>query len=127
MADRRGARVLAVLCDAGIRPAALRQPLARAAASLADRIVVTEGSHGPKDGGPIIDALLRGARDAGHAPVTLVPERRAAFRHAFAAAAPGDVVLLLGRGRRPVLLRGPDGAGTPFDDVLVARAELERA
>jgi UDP-N-acetylmuramyl tripeptide synthase len=123
-ADDRGTRVHVVICDAGHRTAALREPFGRTAASLADHVVVTEGSSGRVPTADIVAPLLRGALGARRAGVEHVADRRAAFRAAFAGAGAGDIVLIAGRGAIPVLQTGPDGAGIPFDDRQVAREEL---
>jgi UDP-N-acetylmuramoyl-L-alanyl-D-glutamate--2,6-diaminopimelate ligase len=50
------------------------------------------------------------------------PDRRLAIRHAIATAAPGDAILILGKGHE----QGQELAGVihPFDDLQVAAEEL---
>ena len=124
---RPEARLHAVFGDAGHRPPELRRPYAELAARLADRVIVTEGSRRGHSLETITAPLLAGAEAARHAAVEWVPERRVAIRRALATAAPGDVVLVLGRGAQPRLTRTSDGAGIPFDDRDVVRQELRRA
>jgi UDP-N-acetylmuramoyl-L-alanyl-D-glutamate--2,6-diaminopimelate ligase len=121
---RRGARVHVVIADAGHRPSALRVPLGAAAGRLAERVIVT---HGNPRGEPIeapLSPLTEGARSARRASVEVVLGRREAFRHAFATAGEGDLVVIPGRGARPVISTPDGGEPTPFDDRTVAREEL---
>lgn len=90
----------------------------------ADRLVVT--SDNPRSESPevIIAAVLEGA-----GPDALVePDRAAAIRQALAAAAPGDTVLIAGKGHEDY--QEIAGVRQPFSDVEVARrclAEVDDA
>ena len=54
--------------------------------------------------------------------VTVLHDRRAAIAAAMAAARPGDVVLLAGKGHEKTIERA--GADEPWDEVTVAREAL---
>ena len=70
--------------------------------------------------------LLQGARSRGATPV-VIPDRREAIRHAIERAAPGDAVLLLGRGTlRTPMLDEHDRMYRPYD-LDLARAALQEA
>jgi UDP-N-acetylmuramoyl-L-alanyl-D-glutamate--2,6-diaminopimelate ligase len=121
---RQGARVHVVIADAGHRPKPLRVPLGAAAGGLAERVIVT---HGNPRGEPIeapLSPLEEGARSAGRASVEVVRGRREAFRHAFATAGEGDLVVIPGRGVRGMITTTDGGEPIPFDDRTVAREEL---
>ena len=66
----------------------------------------------------------RGLDDAG-ADYTVELDRRAAIRAAIAAAGPGDLVMVLGKGAETGQQIG--ATRVPFDDRVVAAEELESA
>jgi UDP-N-acetylmuramoyl-L-alanyl-D-glutamate--2,6-diaminopimelate ligase len=89
------------------------------AASLADLVVVTSDNPRSEDPAAIVDQVAAGVDN----PATIkVVDRRDAIRAALAAAVPGDVVLILGKGHETGQEVG--GVVHPFDDRQVAREEL---
>jgi UDP-N-acetylmuramoyl-L-alanyl-D-glutamate--2,6-diaminopimelate ligase len=88
--------------------------MARVACALADEVIITTDNPRSEDPLAIITEVAAGA-DGRHA---VEPDRRRAIERAIAAAAPGDVVLIAGKGHE----QGQDVAGsiTPFDDRVVA-------
>jgi UDP-N-acetylmuramoyl-L-alanyl-D-glutamate--2,6-diaminopimelate ligase len=86
-------------------------------------LVVTDDNPRGEDPGSIRRAILGGARD-GAAEVLEIADRRAAIREALDRAAPGDVVLIAGKGHETGQEVG--GVVHPFDDRVVAREELRR-
>jgi UDP-N-acetylmuramoyl-L-alanyl-D-glutamate--2,6-diaminopimelate ligase len=123
---RPGARVHALVSVSGHRSPELSAPIGERAASLADRVVLTEGSSFGLPREQMLAPLIDGARSARAAVVETVPDRRAAIRQLFDRACSRDVVLVLGRGAIPRLSRRAGGAGVAFDDRVVAREELRR-
>lgn len=117
-----GGRVIAVLGAGGDRDQAKR-PLMGAAAAAADLAVITSDNPRSEDPGSIIAQVAAGAV-GGPAGVEIEPDRRLAIRRALAAAGPGDVVLVLGKGHE----QGQEYADRvlPFDDRAVAREEAQR-
>ncbi len=118
-----GGRVVAVVGAGGDRDQAKRPAMGRAAAS-ADLAVVTNDNPRSEPPEAIIAAVVEGARQVAGAHVLVEADRRLAIRTALARAGEGDVVLVLGKGHEP----GQDFGDRvePFDDVAVAREELER-
>jgi UDP-N-acetylmuramoyl-L-alanyl-D-glutamate--2,6-diaminopimelate ligase len=119
-ARRLGAgRVIALVGAGGERDRGKR-PAMGAAAADADLVVVTSDNPRSEDPGAIIDAVMDGI-PVGTEVVRIV-DRREAIGHAVAAALPGDVVLVLGKGHE----RGQEIGGRvlPFDDRVVARTVL---
>ncbi len=116
-----GGRVIAVLGAGGDRDHAKR-PLMGAAAAAADLAVITSDNPRSEEPGSIIAQVAAGAA-GGPAEVEIEPDRRRAIRRALAAAGPGDVVLILGKGHE----QGQEFADRvlPFDDRAVAREEAE--
>ncbi len=89
------------------------------AASAADLVVVTSDNPRSEDPAEIVDQVAAGVDN----PATIkVIDRREAIRAALAAASPGDIVLILGKGHET----GQEIAGRvhPFDDRLVASEAL---
>ncbi|NQV06376.1 UDP-N-acetylmuramoyl-L-alanyl-D-glutamate--2,6-diaminopimelate ligase [bacterium] len=112
-------RVITVVGAGGDRDRAKR-PFMGAAASLADIAVLTSDNPRSEDPFTVMTQVAAGA--IGPAHVVTEVDRRLAIRAAVGMAAPGDVVLVLGKGHE----QGQQFAtGTiPFDDRTVAREEV---
>jgi UDP-N-acetylmuramoyl-L-alanyl-D-glutamate--2,6-diaminopimelate ligase len=111
-------RLHVVLGAGGDRDRAKRPLMGRAAAELADRVIVTSDNPRSEDPEAIIAEILAGAGDVEHEV-----DRRAAIGLAIESAEPGDVVVVAGKGHE----QGQELAGgrkEPFDDVTVAREAL---
>jgi len=118
-------RLIVVVGSAGERDPGKRAPLGRAAARHADLAVFTEEDARSESLDEILDAMVAGATEAGGragADVQVVPDRREAIRTAVAAAAPGDVVLLAGKGHEATLERATETL--PWDEAGEARRAL---
>ncbi|GAA4108284.1 UDP-N-acetylmuramoyl-L-alanyl-D-glutamate--2,6-diaminopimelate ligase [Nocardioides fonticola] len=118
-------RVIAVLGAGGDRDPGKRPIMAAIAARLADVLVLTDDNPRSEDPAAIRAAMLAGIEDvdpAQRAVVHEIGDRRAAIAAALAAAEPGDIVLIAGKGHET----GQEVAGvvTPFDDREVARELL---
>ncbi|HTM84292.1 MAG TPA: UDP-N-acetylmuramoyl-L-alanyl-D-glutamate--2,6-diaminopimelate ligase [Mycobacterium sp.] len=118
-------RRLAVVFGAGgNRDAGKREPMGRVAAGLADLVVVTDDNPRDEEPGAIRAEILAGAHGvAGGAEVVEIGDRRAAIEYAVAWAAPGDVVLIAGKGHESGQTSG--GQTRPFDDRDELAAALE--
>lgn len=114
-------RVIVVLGAGGDRDPGKRPIMAALAADLADVLVVTDDNPRTEDPAAIRAAMLAGVSGA-RAEVLEVGDRRAAIRAALDRAAPGDVVLIAGKGHETG--QEIDGVVHPFDDREVAREEL---
>ncbi len=117
-------RVIAVFGCGGDRDPAKRSEMGAAAGRGADVVVLTSDNPRSEDPGAIAAMAARGLDDTG-ADYTMELDRRAAIRAAIAAAVPGDLVMVLGKGAEP----GQEIGATrvPFDDRVVAAEELESA
>lgn len=118
-----GGRKLVVVGAAGERDPGKRAPLGAAAVRGADLAVFTEEDHRTEDLAAILDRMVEGARGAGGVAgrdFVVVPDRRAAIAEALRRAAPGDVVVLAGKGHERTLERGR--AALPWDEAAEARA-----
>jgi UDP-N-acetylmuramoyl-L-alanyl-D-glutamate--2,6-diaminopimelate ligase len=119
-----GGRVIVVFGCGGDRDRGKRPLMGAIARRLADVAVVTSDNPRSEDPEAIIAAIVDGAAE-GPAELLVHPDRRDAIARAIALAAPGDVVLVAGKGHE----RGQEAAGvtTPFDDREVAREVLGAA
>ncbi len=122
LAQARGGRLWCVFGCGGNRDATKRPLMGAIAVAHADRVVIT--SDNPRDEPPdtILAQILAGA--VGHDEVDVIEDRRAAIAHAVADAAPGDVVLLAGKGHEDY--QEIAGVKRPFSDIDEARAALVR-
>ena len=113
-------RVIVVLGAGGDRDAGKRPLMGEIAARAADLLVVTDDNPRTEDPAAIRREVLAGAAGAGE--TVEIGDRRAAIRHALGIAAPGDVVLIAGKGHESG--QEVDGVVYPFDDRVVAHEEL---
>jgi UDP-N-acetylmuramoyl-L-alanyl-D-glutamate--2,6-diaminopimelate ligase len=113
------ARVVCVFGCGGDRDRGKRPIMGRIASDLADVAIVTSDNPRSEDPQAIIDAVLAGMDPGAEAIV----DRREAIARAVELAAPGDVVVIAGKGHEQGQ-EFADGVKTPFDDVAVAREAL---
>ncbi len=120
LAAARGGRLWCVFGCGGNRDATKRPLMGAIAARGADHVVLT--SDNPRDENPdaILAQILAGV--AGHDEIDVIEDRREAIHRAVRDAAPGDVVLLAGKGHED----HQETAGTqrPFSDVTEAQVAL---
>jgi len=115
-------RVAVVIGAGGDRDQGKRAAMGRAAAELADVVVLTSDNPRSEDPGAILDALLAGVRSVPGATAAVQPDRRAAIAAALEQARPGDVVVIAGKGHETYQEFGD--VTVPFDDRAVARELL---
>jgi UDP-N-acetylmuramoyl-L-alanyl-D-glutamate--2,6-diaminopimelate ligase len=97
--------------------------MGRAAAALADVIIVTDDNPRTEDARQIVAAILQGVDAAGASARTrVIHDRAGAIRAALAEAAAGDVVLVAGKGHEAYQIVGEERR--PFSDAACVRALL---
>ena len=108
-----GGRVHVVFGCGGDRDRSKRAPMGAVAARLADRVVVTSDNPRSEDPAAIIDAIVSGIPDrrvrSAARGLVVEPDRRAAIAAALAGAAPGDVVVIAGKGHETTQTIGRPG------------------
>jgi UDP-N-acetylmuramoyl-L-alanyl-D-glutamate--2,6-diaminopimelate ligase len=111
-------RLHVVFGAGGDRDRGKRPLMGDAARRLADRVLVTSDNPRNEDPEAIIDQVMAGAGPSAEREV----DRRRAIAGVLESAAPGDVVVIAGKGHE----QGQEIAGTvhPFDDRAVARDAL---
>jgi UDP-N-acetylmuramoyl-L-alanyl-D-glutamate--2,6-diaminopimelate ligase len=120
-------RLWAVFGSAGERDREKRGAMGRAAARLADVVVVTDEDPRGEDRLAIVEEIAAAAEAAGAARGTalhLIPDRAQAVDFAIGRASPGDTVLLAGKGHERTIetASGP----VPWDERAEAEAVLRR-
>jgi len=117
--DLTDGRLHVVFGCGGDRDRIKRPLMGEIAARLADHVVVTSDNPRSEEPTAIIEEILTGI----DRPVEHEVDRRVAIQLAVAAAAPGDAIVIAGKGHE----QGQEFAGgqkLPFDDVAVAREAL---
>ena len=114
-------RLIVVFGCGGDRDRGKRPLMGALAKGLSDLAIVTSDNPRSEDPNAIIAEILAGATD-GPAELVVEADRRAAIGVAVERAAPGDVVVIAGKGHESGQER--NGVVSPFDDRDVAREVL---
>jgi UDP-N-acetylmuramoyl-L-alanyl-D-glutamate--2,6-diaminopimelate ligase len=117
-------RVIVVFGCGGDRDPAKRPHMGEVAARLADHVIVTSDNPRSEDPLGIVNAIVEGVGDDYRSSVVIEPDRRRAIARALAYAAPGDLVLIAGKGHERTQTIGSEVL--PFDDRAVALELLEQ-
>ncbi len=120
-------RLWVVFGCGGDRDRTKRPRMGRVAAEHADRVVITSDNPRTEPPGSIIGDILEGVPADRRSAVDVHADRASAIEHALAAAEPGDVVVIAGKGheREQILPDGPGGVRrVMFDDAQAARSAL---
>lgn len=118
-------RLWVVFGSAGERDREKRPAMGAAAVRLADVAVITDEDPREEDRLLILEEIAAGATAAGGGRgenVVVVPNREEAIRLAIDGAAPGDTVLLAGKGHESSLISGT--VAQPWDERAVAEAAI---
>lgn len=122
-------RLITVFGCGGDRDRSKRPLMGMVAARLSDVVVITSDNPRSEDPSRIIEEIERGIPAGSQAPsraplVESLVDRAAAIERAVSIAAPGDVVLVAGKGHEKYQQIGD--RVLPFDDGEVARAALAK-
>jgi UDP-N-acetylmuramoyl-L-alanyl-D-glutamate--2,6-diaminopimelate ligase len=105
----------------GDRDRGKRPEMGRIAAELADRVIVTSDNPRGEEPLAIVTEILAGTPAGSRVAVEL--DRRAAIRRAVAEAAPGDAIVVAGKGHEAYQIVGESVLA--FDDRAEVRAALD--
>jgi len=114
-------RLIAIVGAGGDRDRAKRPLMGRAASEIADIAIITSDNPRSEDPAAIVEDVLEGIENRDSVEVEL--DRSAAIRLAVNLAAPGDTIVIAGKGHE----QGQEfenGRKIPFDDREVAREHL---
>lgn len=112
-------RLIVVFGCGGDRDRGKRPLMGQAAARHAHAVIITSDNPRSEDPRAIIDDILEGLDAKTRSRVLVEPDRRAAIAAALAAARPGDLVLIAGKGHEDYQLVGTQR--NAFDDRQVVR------
>jgi UDP-N-acetylmuramoyl-L-alanyl-D-glutamate--2,6-diaminopimelate ligase len=112
-------RLIVLFGAGGDRDRAKRRPMAEAVARHADVVVLTSDNPRTEDPEAILDDLESGLAGADHERIV---DRRVAIRRALELAAPGDMVVLAGKGHETYQVVGTEKR--PFDERTVVKDVL---
>src|SRR3954447_22338447 len=118
-------RLIVVVGAGGDRDRGKRPLMGEIAARLADFAFITSDNPRSEEPSAIIADMLAGIPPSSHAVVSSDVDRRASIFRAIALAAPGDVVVIAGKGHE----QGQEfenGRKEPFDDTQVARDAIAK-
>ncbi len=118
-------RLIAVFGSAGDRDKTKRPEMGAVGAELADYCVITDEDPRTEDAATILREIARGAEQVGaveESDFVCQVGRRVGIARAFAAAQPGDTVVLCGKGHEQSIVIGTEKV--PWDDRTVARELL---
>jgi UDP-N-acetylmuramoyl-L-alanyl-D-glutamate--2,6-diaminopimelate ligase len=115
-------KVITLFGCGGDRDRAKRPLMGEAAGKGSDFVVLTSDNPRSEDPLAIMNDALVGLQKSG-AKYSMEPDRRQAIGFALQQAAPGDIVLLAGKGHEKVQISNE--ISIPFDDVEVARENLQ--
>jgi UDP-N-acetylmuramoyl-L-alanyl-D-glutamate--2,6-diaminopimelate ligase len=115
--------VFVVFGCGGDRDGAKRPLMGAVAAADADHVVVTSDNPRSENPDAIIEQIIAGI--PGDTSTLVEPDRQAAIDAAIAAAAPGDVVLIAGKGHETTQIIGT--TAIDFDDRMAAVTALQKA
>lgn len=110
-------RLICVFGCGGDRDRGKRPEMAREAEAVADHVIVTDDNPRTEDPDAIVADILKGFRRP--AEVSVIHDRSEAIRQAIALAAPGDLVLVAGKGHEDY--QEIQGRRLPFSDAEQVR------
>jgi len=125
-------RVITVFGCGGDRDKKKRPKMGRIAEELSDSVILTNDNPRSEPPLRILSEIEAGIKTlpsiseeaflSGAKGVIVIPDRKEAIRLAVRAAAPGDIVLIAGKGHEPYQIIGT--AKIPFSDTLVAQEAI---
>lgn len=118
-----GAAVTAVVGCGGDRDKGKRPIMAREAASRVARLIITSDNPRTEDPMDIIADMRAGLTDEQAGATLTIPDRAEAIRLAVQLAAPGDVILVAGKGHETYQIIGTERL--PFDDRAILSQALQ--
>jgi UDP-N-acetylmuramoyl-L-alanyl-D-glutamate--2,6-diaminopimelate ligase len=117
-------KIILVFGAGGDRDKSKRPRMGKVAASLADHTIITSDNPRSEDPRTIISDIEQGMKSSGSTQYEIEVDRRKAIEHALAIAAPGDYVLVAGKGHEHYQILGDQVI--PFNDIEIIQELLER-
>lgn len=98
---KKSEKVITVVGAGGNRDKTKRPVMARVAAEMSDRVILTSDNPRFEDPMEILNDMKAGLDDAALKRTIIQPDRREAIKMAAMLAAPGDIILIAGKGHEP--------------------------
>ncbi|HEU4719189.1 MAG TPA: UDP-N-acetylmuramoyl-L-alanyl-D-glutamate--2,6-diaminopimelate ligase, partial [Bacteroidia bacterium] len=118
-------KVITIVGCGGDRDAAKRPVMARIAAELSDCVILTSDNPRSENPETIIGQMKKGVEGPLAKKTLAITDRREAIRTAVAFAAPGDIILVAGKGHEKY--QEISGVKHPFDDMEILKENLNKA
>lgn len=118
----KNAKVITLVGCGGDRDKAKRPKMAHAACLLSDRVVLTSDNPRSEDPEAILQDMAKGIPERALKTTLIIPDRKMAIRTAVQLAAPGDVILVAGKGHEKY--QEIKGVRYPFDDKEALKEAL---
>lgn len=115
-------KIITVIGCGGDRDATKRPIMAEIAAELSDRLILTSDNPRSEDPVSIIEQMKKGLDNDGATKTLAILDRREAIKEACSLAAPGDIILLAGKGHETY--QEISGTKYHFDDMEELRGCL---
>ena len=119
---RAGQRILTVVGCGGNRDKSKRPEMAQISFQRSDFLILTSDNPRFEQPSDILEDMRKGLEGEDEASYLVIPDRREAIKCALRMAAPGDIVLVAGKGHEKY--QEIKGVKYPFDDVAVVRQYL---
>jgi UDP-N-acetylmuramoyl-L-alanyl-D-glutamate--2,6-diaminopimelate ligase len=116
-------QVITVVGCGGDRDATKRPLMAKIACENSDRIILTSDNPRSEDPDAIIGEMKKGVDPVSFKKTLSITDRREAIKTACAFAAPGDIILVAGKGHEKY--QEIKGVKHPFDDMEVVKETFE--
>lgn len=107
--------IITVVGCGGDRDAMKRPEMARIAASMSDKVILTSDNPRSEDPETILDDMKKGLDSEAIKKSLKITDRREAIKTACALAQPGDIILVAGKGHEKY--QEVNGVKHPFDDM----------
>jgi len=116
-------KIITVIGCGGNRDAAKRPVMADIACQFSDHIILTSDNPRDEDPQEILAEMDKGVRVVDKKKVLIILDRKEAIKIACTLAAPGDILLIAGKGHETY--QEIKGVKYPFDDRLVVKEVLD--
>ena len=122
---RGNASVITVVGCGGDRDKTKRPVMAKVAADLSDRVILTSDNPRSEDPDDILDDMEAGLSDQDKLKTLRIQDRKQAIKTALMMSQTNDIILVAGKGHEKY--QEIKGKKFPFDDIALLRSLMEKA
>ena len=117
-------KIITVVGAGGNRDPFKRPVMARIAATLSDHVILTSDNPRNENPADILSEMSKGVEGVLQKKVLVIENRREAIRTAYALSAPGDIILIAGKGHEKY--QEIKGVKHHFDDMQIIQELMEK-